>query len=148
MANLGFLIILLWLVWAFNTNNLFQIEPWALLILALKWQFLWLLLESMHKFKLELLSKNCIFSLAFSLCQKPLDTYLQSHQKMWVVYNLHANQKFCTLFWEDTFKLSMVLYMSSSFWRLGVESRDFLKLRKKELLAKLGKFTKWQLFSV
>ena len=39
-----------------------------------------------------------------------------------------------------------VLYMSSSFWLLGDESRDFsdmifLKLRKKELLAKLSKFT-------
>ena len=41
-----------------------------------------------------------------------------------------------------------VLYMSSSFWLLGVESRDFLMLRKKELLAKLSKFTKWHLLSL
>ena len=35
-----------------------------------------------------------------------------------------------------------VLYMSSSSWLLGVESRDFSQAEKKELLAKLSKFTK------
>ena len=34
----------------------------------------------------------------------------------------------------------------STVWLLGVESR--LKLRKKELLPKVSKFTKWQLFSL
>ena len=34
--------------------------------------------------------------------------------------------------------LPMVLYMTSSFWLLQVESHVFLKLRKKELLAKLS----------
>ena len=49
-----------------------------------------------------------------------------------------------------------VLYMSSSFWLLGVESRDFslaekemlAKLSKKGLLAKRNKFTKGPLFSL
>ena len=39
--------------------------------------------------------------------------------------------------------LPWVLYMCSSFWLLGVESHDFSQAeRKKELLAKLCKFTK------
>ena len=41
--------------------------------------------------------------------------------------------------------------MFSSFWLLRVESRDFSqseKERKKELLATLSKFTKWQPFSL
>ena len=42
-----------------------------------------------------------------------------------------------------TYRLKiMVLYMSSSFGLLGVESHDFSQVEKKELLAKLSKFTK------
>ena len=40
------------------------------------------------------------------------------------------------------------VYMFPSFWLLQVESHDFFKLRKKELHAKLSKFTKWQPFSL
>ena len=37
---------------------------------------------------------------------------------------------------------SKVLYKSSNFWLLGVDLRDFSQAEKKELLAKLNKFTK------
>ena len=36
--------------------------------------------------------------------------------------------------------------MSFCFWLLWVESCNFLQLRKKELISKLNKFTRWQLF--
>ena len=41
-------------------------------------------------------------------------------------------------------KQPLVLYMSSSFWLLGVESRDFSQAEKerKKVLPKLNKFTK------
>ena len=44
-----------------------------------------------------------------------------------------------------------VLYISYSFWLLGVESRDFSYAEKEKnclALAKLSKFTKRQLFSL
>ena len=44
--------------------------------------------------------------------------------------------------------LIKVLYMSSSFWLLGVESRDFSHAEKKELLATISKFKIWRLFSL
>ena len=46
------------------------------------------------------------------------------------------------------FKAIFVLSMSFSFWLLGVESRDFSQAEKERTLAKLSKFTKWQLFSL
>jgi hypothetical protein len=54
------------------------------------------------------------------------------------------------IFFTLIFKIKwfMVLYMSSCFWLLRVESRDFSHAEKKELLAKLSKLTKWQLFSL
>ena len=40
----------------------------------------------------------------------------------------------------------MVLYMSFSFWLLGVESRDFSHAEKERTACKLSKFKKGQLF--
>jgi hypothetical protein len=40
----------------------------------------------------------------------------------------------------------MVLYMCSSFWLLGVESRDFSQAEKEELFAKLFIFASSSFF--
>ena len=44
----------------------------------------------------------------------------------------------------STERNNKVPYMTSSFWLLGVESRDFSHVEK-ELLGKLSKFKRWQL---
>ena len=41
-----------------------------------------------------------------------------------------------------------VLYMSSSFWLLGVESRDFSQAEKERTACKAENFTKGQPFSL